>query len=280
METHKILDRFEMLFPLNSKVADLRRACIDKDLHSIFRLIKDDTKEDLRKIIMEDNQWSLWKILDLYVDTRFVQSLKSFEVQKVKWDEDCLSQGQIKSKMWILQELRKLNLDLGVIFLCAGWYSTLATMLFESKIKVNKIRSFDIDESCVAISETFNKPWFVDNWKFKAITQDIMDIDYKTHVWQSWSNKNNRMSKPITDQPDTIINTSCEHIGNFSEWYSKIPKGKLVVLQGNDYFELNEHINCSADQDSFSEKAPMADVLYLGTIDCDKYKRFMKIGIR
>ena len=52
METHKILDRFEMLFPLNSKVADLRRACIDKDLHSIFRLIKDDTKEDLRKIIM------------------------------------------------------------------------------------------------------------------------------------------------------------------------------------------------------------------------------------
>ena len=150
METHKILDRFEMLYPLNSKIADLRRACIDKDLHSVFRLINDDTKEDLRKTILEDNQWSLWKILDSYVDTRFVQSLKSFEVQKVKWDEDCFSQGQIKSKMWILQELRKLNLDLGVIFLCAGWYSTLATMLFESKVKVDKIRSFDIDESCVA----------------------------------------------------------------------------------------------------------------------------------
>ena len=66
METHKILDRFEMLYPLNSKVADLRRACIDKDLHSVFRLIDDDTKEDLRKIILEDNQWSLWKILDSF----------------------------------------------------------------------------------------------------------------------------------------------------------------------------------------------------------------------
>lgn len=279
METHKILDRFEMLYPLNSKVADLRRACIDKDLHSVFRLINDDTKEDLRKTILEDNQWSLWKILDSYVDTRFVQSLKSFEVQKVKWDEDCFSQGQIKSKMWILQELRKLNLDLGVIFLCAGWYSTLATMLFESKVKVDKIRSFDIDKSCVAISETFNKPWFVDNWKFKAITQDIMDIDYNTHVWQFWSNKNNRMSKPITDKPDTIINTSCEHIENFSEWYSKIPKGKLVVLQGNDYFDLDEHVNCSKDQEDFSNKAPMSSILYLGTLNCEKYNRFMKIGL-
>ena len=280
METHKILDRFEMLYPLNSKVADLRRACIDKDLHSVFRLIDDDTKEDLRKIILEDNQWSLWKILDSYVDTRFVQSLKSFVVNEITWDEDCFSQGQIKSKMWLLEKLKKLKLDLGTVFLCAGWYGTLATMLFESKIKVDKIRSFDIDESCVEVAEIFNKPWFVDEWKFKSITDDIMNIDYDKHVWQFWSNKNNRMSRPITDVPDTIINTSCEHIHDFESWYDKIPNGKLIILQGNDYFELNEHVNCSADQDSFSEKAPMTDVLYLGTIDCDKYKRFMKIGLK
>ena len=280
METHKILDRFEMLYPLNSKVADLRRACIDKDLHSVFRLIDDDTKEDLRKIILEDNQWSLWKILDSYVDTRFVQSLKSFVVNDITWDEDCFSQGQIKSKMWLLEKLKKLKLDLGTVFLCAGWYGTLATMLFESKIKVDKIRSFDIDESCVEVAEIFNKPWFVDEWKFKSITDDIMNIDYDKHVWQFWSNKNNRMSRPITDVPDTIINTSCEHIHDFELWYNKIPKGKLIILQGNDYFELNEHVNCSADQDSFSEKAPMTDILYLGTIDCGKYKRFMKIGLK
>ena len=280
MQTHKILDRIELLFPLNSQVADLRRSFIDKDLHSIFRLMNDKNKEHLRKIILENNQWSLWKILDSYVDTRFIQALKSFEVNEIKYDEDCLSKGQIKSKMWLIQELKNLNLDLGVVFLCAGWYSTLATMLFESKIKVDKIRSFDIDESCVAISETFNKPWFVDNWKFKAITQDIMDIDYKTHVWQYWSNKNNRMSKPITDQPDTIINTSCEHIENFSQWYNKIPKGKLVVLQSNDYSDVIEHVNCSIDEKSFSEHAPMETILYLGTLDLDKYSRFMKIGIK
>ena len=34
METHKILDRFELLYPQVSELADLRRAYIDKDIHS------------------------------------------------------------------------------------------------------------------------------------------------------------------------------------------------------------------------------------------------------
>ena len=278
MDTHKILDRFELLFPLNSKLADLRRAFIDKDLHSVFRLITDDNKDDLRKIILEDNKWSLWKILDSMVKTRFVQSLKSFEVNELAIDEDCLSQGQIKSKLWLLNELKKTKLDLGTIFICAGWYGTLATMLFESKINVDKIRSFDIDDSCRQIAETFNKPWVLEDWKFKPVTEDIHDIDFNSHTYTV--TRANGTECPLTDSPDTIINTSCEHIVNFSQWYNQIPKGRLVVLQGNDYFELNEHVNCSADQDSFSEKSPMSNTLYLGTLDCGKYKRFMKIGTK
>tara|TARA_A100001035_G_scaffold204703_1_gene164834 strand:+ start:2558 stop:3394 length:837 start_codon:yes stop_codon:yes gene_type:complete len=278
MDTHKILDRFELLFPLNSKLADLRRAFIDKDLHSVFRLITDDNKDDLRKIILEDNKWSLWKILDSMVKTRFVQSLKSFEVNELAIDEDCLSQGQIKSKLWLLNELKKTKLDLGTIFICAGWYGTLATMLFESKINVDKIRSFDIDDSCRQIAETFNKPWVLEDWKFKPVTEDIHDIDFNSHTYTV--TRANGTECSLTDSPDTIINTSCEHIVNFSQWYNQIPKGRLVVLQGNDYFELNEHVNCSADQDSFSEKSPMSNTLYLGTLDCGKYKRFMKIGTK
>ena len=30
-------------------------------------------------------------------------------------------------------ELKKIGMHLGTVFLCAGWYGTLATMLFESK---------------------------------------------------------------------------------------------------------------------------------------------------
>ena len=56
LQTFELLDRFELLFPTKSKLADLRRSYIDKDLSSILRLVTDKNKEDLRKLIMEDKQ--------------------------------------------------------------------------------------------------------------------------------------------------------------------------------------------------------------------------------
>lgn len=304
LETYELLDRFELLYPTKTKISDLRRAYIDKDissifrllpktvngdiedlrkavlennLHSIFRLVEDD---NLRKLILEDNTWKLWPILENYIDTQFIAAFKSFYVNNVVYDRDCFSRGQLESKLWLVKELKKTKQDLGTVFLCAGWYATLATMLFESGIKVDKIRSFDVDETTVDIAETFNKPWFTDQWRFKALIDDIHNINYEQHTWQYWSNANNRMSYPIADIPDTIINTSCEHIENFTEWYDKIPVGKLVILQGNDFFEIKEHVNCSVNLNEFSNKAPMTTVLYEGELELPKYKRFMKIGFK
>ena len=255
METHEILDRLELLYPKSSFLSDLRKALVSEDQYALFRIIQGKK------------------------DTAIIEALRKLKNNDV-FDKDCISRGQIQSKLWLIKELQKIDYDLGVVFLCAGWYCTLATMLFESKIKVDKIRSFDIDESCINIAETFNKPWVIDNWKFKAIKQDIMDINYDTHVWQSWSNKNNTMSKPITDSPDTIINTSCEHIHNFDKWYEKIPNGKLVILQINDFFELEEHVNCVKNLKEFENISPFSKLLYEGELQLEKYKRFMRIGIK
>jgi hypothetical protein len=303
MQTFELLDRFELLYP-NSSISDLRRAYIDKDLSSIFRLLPsevngniDDLRkavlennlhsifrlvddEDLRKLILEDSEWKLWPVLDRYIDTQFVAAFKNFFINNTEIWDDCFSRGQLRSKLWLVDSLKACNVELGTVFLCAGWYATLATMLFESDIKVNKIRSFDIDDSCTDIAETFNKPWFVDGWKFKSITQNVMDIDYNSHTWQCWSNANNRMSKPITDIPDTIINTSCEHIPNFAEWYAKIPDGKLVILQSNDFFDVEEHVNCSIDLDDFSRQTPLKSVLYSDELKLEKYTRYMRIGYK
>ena len=107
-----------------------------------------------------------------------------------------------------------------------------------------------------------------------------MDVDYDEHTWQYWSNANNRMSKPITDTPNTIINTSCEHIENFAEWYDLIPDGKLVVLQGNNFFEVEEHVNCSTSISQFSRSCPMKETLFEGELFLSDYTRFMKIGYK
>ena len=255
MQIAEILDRLELLYPDNSIFSDLRKTLLSQDKFALFRIIQG------------------------FTGSQLIEGMRKYKDDD-SFNADCFSRGQLESKLWLLTELGKLNVELGTVFLCAGWYATLATMLFESDIKIDKVRSFDIDESCVDIAETFNKPWFVDEWRFKSITQDIMDINYNEHVWQYWSNANNRMSYPITDSPDTIINTSCEHIENFEEWYDLIPDGKLVVLQSNNYYEIEEHVNCVRSIEEFAVKAPMDNILYSGELDLPKYKRFMLIGFK
>lgn len=190
---------------------------------------------------------------------------------------DLFSKGQMESKRWLVNELEKLNKPLGTVFLCAGWYGSLAAFLFESDLEIEKIRSFDIDESCASIAETFNRTKTMDGWKFKASTLDVLEMEYPTN---HTTYRANGTSLDLKEMPDTIINTSCEHIENFSNWFNKIPSGMLVILQSNDYFELEEHVNCVVDEDDFSRMAPFTDVIYSGRLELPKYTRFMRIGFK
>lgn len=346
MEIYKILDRFELLYPNNEYLADLRRAYIDQDLNSIFRLcnkeelrkaiteknihsifrLVDNTRtvgnledlrkavvdqnlhslfrllpgnedlrkavcednihsifrladdENLKKLVLDNNIYSLWRILQQYADTNFIYAFKFMNEQNIKFDEDCFSRGQLKSKIWLVNELKKVSVDLGVVFLCAGWYGTLATMIFESGISVEKIRSFDIDESTESIAEIFNRPWVIDDWKFKSVVQDINDINFENHAYIVV--KTDGEFETLYDAPDTIINTSCEHIENFEQWYAKIPAGKLVVVQCNNYKEIAEHVNTHETLNSFAVQTPLDVELYSGELDLGIYKRFMRIGYR
>jgi hypothetical protein len=256
MEIKDLVNRFEILYPDNTLLSDLR------------------------KLLNHDDNFALYRLLDHFTSSHLVKAIKLLTIDKVNYDVDCFSQGQIKSKKWLIDELTNLDLELGTVFLCAGWYATLATMLFESKIKIDKIRSFDVDPSCVSIAEVFNKPWVSENWKFKSITENILVIDYNSYSWTSWSSANNRMSNPITDNPNTIINTSCEHIEDFDKWYDLIPKDKIVILQTNNYFEIEDHINCSNNLGEFRIQTPMTTLLYEGELVLDKYTRYMRIGIK
>jgi hypothetical protein len=86
----------------------------------------------------------------------------------------------------------------------------------------------------------------------------------------------------LTEMPNTIINTSCEHIstGDFIKWYNTIPVGTLVVLQTNNYFKLPEHVNCCNDLIDFAELTPIQHLLFSGELQLPKYIRYMRIGIK
>jgi hypothetical protein len=283
---------------IRGTVDDLKKAVIDQNLYSIFRLLPN-TFEDLKKAVCEDNVHSIyrlldadhlkkiveydnpWAVYDYLIETtnsQFAHALKLMLNENIIFDEDCLSRGQLKSKIWLVSELKKISVDLGVVFLCAGWYGTLATMIFEAKMSVEKIRSFDIDATTESIAEVFNRPWVINGWKFKPVVQDIHDINFEEHSYVV--SKDNGELEVLWDQPDTIINTSCEHIQNFEQWYAKIPKEKLVVMQCNNFKEVEEHVNTHDTLESFARQTPMTIELYSGELDLGKYKRFMRIGYR
>jgi len=201
--------------------------------------------------------------------------LKAFKLHHDKL-KDALAEGQLNSKLWLLDKIK--GIDLGTVFICAGWYGVLATMMFEDEnVYVDKIRSFDIDDSCWEVAEDFNRPWTKDNWKFKASTLDILKMNFPT---EHKTYRANKTSLILCEMPNTIINTSCEHIENFTDWFNLIPAGKLVALQSNNYFEIDDHVNCVNSLDEFKQRAPLSNIIYKGELELEKYTRYMLIGIK
>ena len=285
------------IFRLTKHDDDLRKAVMEKNLHSIFRLLDND---DLRKAVLDENLYSisrllpelqdemkvvlhndefaLWRVLENYTNSSLIKPLKQLISSNTDFDKDCISRGQLKSKSWLLQVVKDLHVKLGNVYLCAGWYATIVPLLVEQGIEFKSIRSFDIDPKVWKIAEIFNKNLVADGWRFKAQTLDINQLGYDGFEYKT--TKSNGDIETLKDSANTIINTSCEHIKNFSEWYAKIPKGKLVILQSNNFFEIDEHVNCVNDLDDFASMSPMSQLLYEGELKLEKYTRYMRIGYK
>jgi hypothetical protein len=278
---------------------DLRKAVVEQNLHSIFRLVNVD--EDLRKAVLENNLYSLsrimpelsdefslsltsdnyhalWRILEKNTNSKLVAPLKKL-VDNSNFDMDCMSRGQLESKKWLVDELKNIEgLALGKVCLCAGWYATVIPLMVEAGIEFELVRSFDLDPTVWKIAETVNKNLLIDSWKFKAQTADINMLDFTVTKFET--ERDDGTIQPLKERFDTIVNTSCEHIEGFSSWYNKIPAGKLMILQSNNYFEIDEHVNCSESLDAFAKQTPMSQVLYQGELELEKYTRYMRIGYK
>lgn len=191
---------------------------------------------------------------------------------------DAFSQGQLDSKMWLCSELSKIQLHIGSVFVQCGWIGVLPMLLLghDSGFGISKIRSFDIDSRCAEMADTLNRPAVTQQWLFKASTIDVNDMAYENFSYKTV--KHDGSEETITDSADTIINTSCDHMGMDSAWWDNIPAGKLVILQNNDFVDVNEHDNTIGSVAEFADMYPMSHLLFSGELDCKLYKRFMLIG--
>ncbi len=172
-----------------------------------------------------------------------------------------VNSNQVASKEWLIDSISE-RLELVIknpkVCVAAGWYGMLADKMRD--FTNDKVVSFDIDPKCAEYGKIMYP-----EVSFK--TKDINDFH--------------------AGQYDVIICTSCEHIsdGILNKFLRTRKEQSLVVLQSNNYFGLDEHINCKNSlkefTDSLSYTVPSAKINILNSSEKrinNKFDRYMVIG--
>ena len=214
------------------------------------------------------------------IDDDFIRKISSWSI---RWQakanlNDHFSRGQMRSKMWMIDQLNVcLETDyLGMVFHYGGWYATIAKLLFDN-FRVKQYFNFELDPQCTQISEDFNYEQYQNEWNYKCITYDCGKLIYGPSGDTEFTTT--RMDGKVIEfchTPDLIINTSCEHMNE--DWFHNLPDGMLVCLQTNDYFSNEQHVNCVNGLNEAKAKYPLKEILYEGEIETWLYNRFMLIG--
>lgn len=191
---------------------------------------------------------------------------------------DAWSQGQVRSKIWLVKELLNfIDLQDKTIYVLGGWIGVLPTILFWHT-NVQKVRNFELDESCIFISDWLLRDWVARDFSYKTIHKDMTDINYVQPTWSSKNYSRNELVE-VSEEVDIIINTSCDHLLDFKSWWNLIPKGKIFAIQNNNFPEINDHHNWVEDLEVFKNQIDDAsEIWFSGELETEKYKRFMIIG--
>jgi hypothetical protein len=201
------------------------------------------------------------------------------ENEDVSVINDAFSRGQIRSKVWLLEELRKINKKFDNIALLAGWMGQLVDLL-ERSIQFTNLRNIELDrQSCLESDYNFN----LDNlneWRVKSVCADINNLTAHQNGYEL-NVENFKTNEIATEKflPNLIINTSSEHMSD--EWYQQIQnKGWdcIVAIQSNNLFDHPDHVNCVYSDSHMMKKYPMKEVLFHGELQLIGFKRVMVIG--
>ena len=182
---------------------------------------------------------------------------------------DSLNSSQLQSKLWLIDELRKQDIEtpqfnkMTNVCLIAGWYAQyVVPLLLDTFPSIQLIENFEIDKDIREMTYRFNKR-FKDEDKYRVVIKNIMFKELgREHDF------------------DLVINCACEHM--FPMWkFREINEEQdpVYVLQSSDDDTHDDHINCVQSADELIEQARIVDVIYSGSIKLHNgTTRFMVIG--
>jgi len=198
-------------------------------------------------------------------------ALSSSEPYLFKRVMDSMNQSQLESKLWIIQELIKLEIKPKRVAILAGWYAQyIVPLLYDNFESLEFVENYEIDQDVKRLSYKFNKRLKEDK-KYRITIRNVM-FDKIQEGWH-----------PVHKLGmDTIINCACEHMypmWKFRELNKTIQKNPLYILQSSNDEQHEDHINCVNSEEELIDQARIKNVMYSGSkILSNKSTRFMVIG--
>jgi len=194
---------------------------------------------------------------------------------------DAFSRSQLKSKIWLVEELAKIDTNYDNVVVMAGWFGQLKSV-YDKRLTYAKMRIVELDRSACETSDYIFNLSNLENYKVKSVNSDITNLTLHKNGYE-WDVENFKEGVKYSEKflPNLIINTSAEHMTE--EWYNQIRFKELegnpiVVIQSNNLFDIPEHINCVHSVDHMKKKFPMKEILFEGELQLKGYKRVMLIG--
>ena len=175
-----------------------------------------------------------------------------------------LNRDQIPSKLWLIDRLSDaMPLQDSRILVVGGWYGILP-LLLQCLYPSWRIRTdvIDVDPAACEVASMLLEG-VVEN--LTITRRDAIDVDYREVVQEPHS---------------VVVNTVCEHMSNFLDWFSLVQPGQRIALQSNDHVGCSEHTNCVPSLEAFEAQAPLSEVYFRGILPLANFKRFMLIGRR
>lgn len=251
-----------------------------------------ESKEDISKLIeimkfflgntllscLEDDSMSCFvrEVSKYYPDLENQISLLGQVVEEnpdLNW-KDALSRNQIQSKLWLLEKMQtcgatskaqiKSILDPQTVIVVGGWVGILPWLMtitdfeFYKLVHTPELINVDLDKTVHPAAEKLIGE--TTKFKYCSLAKDIRKYNFTQH-------------KNLI-----VIDTIVEHFKDHGKWVKSLPKGTLVVLQGNNMFDVPDHVNCHNSLEEFVESSGLNTILWSGELILNKCLRFMAIG--
>jgi hypothetical protein len=179
---------------------------------------------------------------------------------------DCFSHGQVKSKIWLCENLERFLPENSMVLILGSWVNVLGFMMLSRRPDgYSYVKGVDKDEGAVEIANKLCSYWYIE-----GIGNTVLD-DANTTDTRGFN---------------AVINCSSEHMEN-TTWFDNIPDGTLVCVQSSNITDTKDPWfveNPSPTIDSFKEKYPLRDIKFCDTLSIQYgdwgYDRYMIIGIK